>query len=76
MTIITGATYRLATGEEACLLGARSNRVILEDAGGSFQVARSEFEEKYELTDKHDHDNYCCPQHSLHVSPHRGCVLR
>lgn len=77
MTIVTGATYKQsATGEEARLLGARSNRVILEDAGGSFQVARSEFEEAYELTDKHDHDNYCCSEHALHVSPHRGCILR
>lgn len=77
MTILTGATYKqTATGEEARLLAARSKRVILENSSGAFEVARIEFDENYELTNKHDHDNYCCGEHSVHVSPHRGCILR
>lgn len=23
-----------------------------------------------------DHENRCCLEHRVHVSPHRGCILR
>lgn len=77
LELISGAIYRrIADGEEARLIGARGTGFILENSRTDFQIPRSEFLETYEATDLHDHDSYCCAVHRIHVSPHRGCVLR
>jgi len=28
------------------------------------------------VDDEHDHETCCCAEHGVHVTPHRGCLLR
>lgn len=78
MMIIFGATYRdKRTDELFKFVGATTSRMFLEpEVGEVFPIPRQEFDENMELTEKHDHENYCCDEHDLHTMPHKGCLLR
>lgn len=40
------------------------------------EVVANEISEAWYVTAEHDHDTRCCTDHAVHVSPHRGCILR
>jgi len=77
MELIDGAVYSHGnSGERVLYLGGRINSAVLEGSDGRFELSWNSFLEFYELTDIHNHEDYCCSVHGLHVSPHRGCLLR
>ena len=49
---------------------------IFAEASEPFYLETIDFADRFELTDDHDHENYCCLLHGIHVNPHRGCILR
>lgn len=79
MIFVDGAVYRNhKTAEERILLGIKRKTVALSDAAGHIEISHSEFESDYILTDKHNHEEYCCMVHDIHAPNgiHRGCLLR
>lgn len=78
---VRGAVYRdLQSGERVRLLRLAGRRVLVEnifaEASEPFYLETIDFADRFELTDDHDHENYCCLLHGIHVNPHRGCILR
>lgn len=79
MIFVDGAVYRNhKTNEERILLGLKMRTVALSDAAGHIEISHSEFESDYTLTDKHNHEEFCCMVHDIHALSgiHRGCLLR
>lgn len=76
MNIIFGAQYE-AHGRLYRLLGAKTGRLLFQDevSGEIIEEPRASAE-RFQPTGVHDHVDFCCPEHNLHVSPHRGCILR
>lgn len=78
MHVIHGAVYvNRKTSEKRVLLGMKMRTAVFYDVEkGYIEIPRSEFESDYRLTDEHNHEQFCCSVHDLHVSPHTGCILR
>lgn len=78
---VRGAVYLDGqSGERLRLLRLGGTRVLVENVfeeeGRAFYMETADFAERFELTEDHDHENYCCLVHHSHVNPHRGCILR
>ncbi|MFT4470521.1 hypothetical protein ACMX2H_11510 [Arthrobacter sulfonylureivorans] len=78
-----GASYRCkSTGTVFVLEGLRSKRrvCLIHDAKGQNREVRDyvpvdDLEAGYEYVGC-DHVDHCCTRHRVHVSPHRGCMMR
>lgn len=76
---IVGAAYgEDSTGRRATLQGLRSRSLVIlwEDSGSYEDIHRDRFKRGFSDLDEHDHESYCCTEHDVHSSPHRGCLLR
>lgn len=77
-----GAVYlENSSGLEYTLAGLRSHRQVFlaENPFGNGRIIDrlplQELAERFMFL-RCDHENFCCTDHRLHVSPHRGCLLR
>lgn len=74
--MLDGAQYR-RKDRLYRLIGRKSKTFWVEDeaTGDKFEAPNSMMDE-FVATGVHDHVNYCCSEHNLHVSPHTGCLFR
>lgn len=77
-----GAVYaERGTGDEYTLSGLRSHRQVFlaENPFGNGRIVdRISLQDLAELFDfvRCDHERFCCTEHRVHVTPHRGCLMR
>lgn len=77
--LVWGAKYRKVSDGNMVTFGGigGSKQVILFEQDDSwFKLPYDDFAQQYVLTDKHDHENFCCTVHELHALPHTGCLFR
>lgn len=71
-----GQTWRhRVTGDRVTVLGHRGDRVVARNDKTVVELAPADFRTDYAYVSC-NHDVACCATHSVHVSPHQGCVLR
>lgn len=65
------------TGDRVVLLGRRTRTWVLRQVatGAVGEVTVEDLPRDYAWVACH-HAEHCCPDHGVHVSPHRGCLLR
>lgn len=77
MTIIFGSEYQRGA-ELYRLVGLKKDKAVLRVTSRQrlIEVPKTEIDTVYISTGNHDHQNWCCSEHNIHVTPHHGCVLR
>jgi len=82
LTVVGGSYIDRETGKTFILEGLRSKQrvCLIHDARGPGRDVRDytpieDLKAGYDFGGC-DHENSCCSHHRIHVSPHRGCLMR
>ena len=63
------------TGDRVVLAGRKTLAWVLRGPDGHYEIPVEDLGETYAWVGC-DHVDHCCPAHAVHVTPHRGCLLR